>query len=147
MSKEPFSSFGFCAGCDRYRKVEYYTKLKQTPMRWMGMKGTSSTSFCPFCGYKSSGFRADSDEEWDKMSYMGQRIADFDEDDESDDYEKPWWEDDDDDDGEMVEFDLEMDPEEITERFTCPSCSKTFRINTQGCERIFCYYCGEVVRG
>ena len=147
ISKKPLHSFGFCAGCDRYLKIEYYTKLEPAPMFWLGMKGTSTTSFCPLCGRKSSGFLADSDEEWEKMTYMGKRISDFDE--EDDDYEPPWWEEGEDkgeDDDEMVELDLEMDPEEATERFTCPSCKCSFRINTQECKTIYCYYCGKIVR-
>lgn len=118
-------------------------------MTFLGMHGTGTKSFCPYCGRTNSGFSPYDGEmerliERQKMqARMVQQLYRH-KDDEYDEYDDEYDDDDDDefeapeDEGKYIVMD--PTPEPGASIFRCRVCGEKFQVKA---DKAFCYFCGK----
>lgn len=148
MNDNAFTCYTSCYKCKRQIRIEYYDDKFETKenVTFLGRLGTTTYSYCPYCGTRESGFRPYDPEQKMDLSLEGDP-----EESEFDDLEEhAWWPDaegvtlvDDDEEEEDDGDPWEMDDEALLVAFTCPDCGQKFRMNPKGCDKIYCYFCGK----
>jgi hypothetical protein len=143
VEKGSYTCLSSCFKCNRGIAVEFYEDVFETEENttFLGRLGTTTYTYCPYCGVKQSGFAP---YDWNqKMDLSLEDDPAVPEDEEEDG--EAWWPDaegvtliDEDEEDEEDPWD-----ESEKEAFTCPSCGKKTRLNPKGCDRIFCYFCGK----
>ena len=149
MSDEAFICYTSCHICKQHLKIEFYHDKFETRenVTFLGRLGSETISYCPYCGAQQTGFSPYDPKQKMDMSLEQEPVESEFDDPEEWDGGTSWWPDAegvtliDEDEGDDILGELE----EEKALFVCSHCGEKFRVNPKGCEKIFCYYCGEKI--